>query len=36
MKHLWRMLFGAMLLEGAAAVQAAEPITIGFSMELTG
>ena len=36
MKRLWRMLFGAMLLGGAAAAQAAEPIKIGFSMELTG
>ena len=36
MKHSWRMLFGAMLLGGAATAQAAEPIKIGFSMELTG
>jgi hypothetical protein len=27
MKRLWRMLFGAVLLGGAAAAQAAEPIT---------
>jgi branched-chain amino acid transport system substrate-binding protein len=36
MKCFSRMLFGAMLLGGAAAAQAAEPIKIGFSMELTG
>ena len=35
MKYFLRMLFGAILL-GAAAAQAAEPIKIGFSMELTG
>ena len=36
MKYFSHMLFGAMLLGGAAAAQAAEPIKIGFSMELTG
>ena len=36
MKYFSRILFGAMLLGGAAAPQAAEPIKIGFSMELTG
>src|ERR1700720_2423185 len=36
MKYLSRMLLGAMLLGGAIAAPAAEPIKIGFSMELTG
>jgi len=36
MKYFSRLLFGAVLLGGAAAAQSAEPIKIGFSMELTG
>jgi len=36
MKYFSRMLLGAMLVGRAAAAQAAEPIKIGFSMELTG
>ena len=36
MKYFLHRLFGAMLFGGAAAAQAAEPIKIGFSMELTG
>ena len=36
MKYFWRVLFAAVLLGGVAAAQAAEPIKIGFSMELTG
>jgi hypothetical protein len=33
MKYFSRMLLGAMLVAGAAAAQAAEPIKIGFSMD---
>jgi branched-chain amino acid transport system substrate-binding protein len=37
MKHFWLMLFVAVLAARLApAAQAAEPIKIGFSMELTG
>ena len=37
MKNFWRLLLGAVLLASAAPrTKAAEPITIGFSIELTG